>query len=412
MGSSLCGAQTAEYGSDVAGFQIGNYNVKPPIFVDDIAVIIRGIQNIVDAHLKALTFSKRKRLGFGHKKCVMLTINGKKGDIDPFLTIDDHVIEKVRLAKYLGDLFNDHGNNKDLIEARAKKANGKTISILSMCEEGNLGKYLILVMLLLYRTMFLATMLFNAEAWSHMTSDNIQKLKVEQLKYLKRTMAVPTSTPNCFVYLELGVLPIDSEIDLRQLNFLHHILNLEHDDPVRRVYHELRKFAHEKNWSNNIHDTLNKYTINMEDEEIRVLSRTEWKELIKKKVYARTLDILNAECGRGSKTAKLFYEEFKCQEYVTALSPREARALFRVRSRTVLCKKNQKSSWTGDLFCRFGCQVEESQEHVINCPAIHGNDISKVDTSFICKKFDIEEYKFQISDIARRVVKAREAFEE
>ena len=157
---------------------------------------------------------------------------------------------------------------------------------------------------------------------------------------------------------------------------------------------------------------MTKYTINMDDEEIRALPRTEWKDLIKKKVYARTLDILNEECGKGSKTAKLFYEDFKCQEYITALRPHEARALFRIRSRTVLCKKNQKSSWTGDMFCRFSCQVEENQEHVLNCPAIHGDDVAKVDISFVFKNFDIDVYKSQIVDLSKRVRRAREAFEE
>ena len=32
MGSVLCGASTAEFGNDVSGFQIGQFNIKPPYF--------------------------------------------------------------------------------------------------------------------------------------------------------------------------------------------------------------------------------------------------------------------------------------------------------------------------------------------------------------------------------------------
>ena len=154
LGSGLCGAQTAEYGADVVGFQIGDVNVKPPVFVDDIAVPVQGTHNIIDAHMKAVVFSKRKKINFGHSKCLCLTINKKDKDIIPLLQIDGHIMEKVSVAKYLGDMFNEQGNNVSMIMERKKKANGKTISTISMCEEGNLGKYLISTLLLLYTTNF------------------------------------------------------------------------------------------------------------------------------------------------------------------------------------------------------------------------------------------------------------------
>ena len=99
LGSSFCGAQTAEYGSDVVGYQIGKVNVKPPIFVDDMTAIVHGTDNIVDAHHKAVLFSKRKRSAFGLHKCVYLPINYKLHEVQPFLTIDGYVMKKVKCSQ-------------------------------------------------------------------------------------------------------------------------------------------------------------------------------------------------------------------------------------------------------------------------------------------------------------------------
>ena len=296
------------------------------------------------------------------------------------------------------------------MDARAKKANGRTISITAMCEEGSLGKYLITTMLFLYRLMFIPTMLFNAEAWSHLTAENVNKLRVEQLKYLKRVMAVPSSTPSCFLYLELGVLPIDQEIELRQIMFLHHILNLEEDDPVRCVYTESRKFPYAKNWANNIHEVLDKYTILLDDNEIEELPRSQWKALAQKRVREKALLEQNEICGSGSKTAKFFYDELKCQHYITQLAPKVARMMFRVRSRTVKCKANHKSSFRGNMLCRLGCQIEETQQHVVNCREIHGRFREELSLAPVLESTDWDEH--YVNKIATRLVKAQETFED
>ena len=411
MGSSFCGAQTAEYGSDVVGFQIGKVNVKPPVFVDDIAAIIQGTDKIVDAHQKAIIFSKRKRGAFGISKCVYLPINYKKYEAEPHLTIENQVMKKAHVAKCLGDQFNVKGNNQDLIEARCRKAFGKTVSLISMCEEAHLGKYFLHTLLLLYRSMFILTVLFNSEAWSHITTKNTDKLRTEQLRYLKRMMAVPRSASNSFIFLELGVLPVEYEIAQRQMIFLHHILNLSNDDPVKLVYNESRKFTHEKNWSNNIHVTLRDFNVLMSDDEIIMMPRKKWKRFVKGKVTEKAFSYLSREGGQGSKTSPLYYREFKRQDYICRLPPRTAQQVFRVRSRTVSCKANQKERYNNNLLCRSGCNVVEDQEHVVNCPVIHGN-VNWISLDFLLDEFDVNDNVEKINIIARRVTKAYEYFHE
>ena len=111
-------------------------------------------------------------------------------------------------------------------------------------------------------------MLFNSEAWSHLTMNNISKLKTAQLGSLKRVMKTASSTPNAFVFLELGVLPVDFEIQKRQLVFLHHILVLGEDDPVKEMYKQLKCYPDAENWVTTIHKILKKYDLPVNEKEI------------------------------------------------------------------------------------------------------------------------------------------------
>ena len=58
--------------------------------------------------------------------------------------------------------------------------------------------------------------------------------------------------PTAALYLELGVLPISFEIELKQLLYLKRILDREYDDPVRMVFHEVLKFKEEINLANDV----------------------------------------------------------------------------------------------------------------------------------------------------------------
>ena len=68
--------------------------------------------------------------------------------------------------------------------------------------ETDVGVHRISTMLLLYRSLFLSTMLFNSQTWSKIRQ--MDKLRTLQLKFLKRIAGVAVSTSNAFMYLELG----------------------------------------------------------------------------------------------------------------------------------------------------------------------------------------------------------------
>ena len=89
-------------------------------------------------------------------------------------------------------------------------------------------------------------------------------------------MEVANSTPVAETFLELGILPIQFEIDMRKFNFLWKILQKEHDEPIKQIYVELKRNCFEKNWANEVMGSRFRYGLLICDEEVECTGKTEW----------------------------------------------------------------------------------------------------------------------------------------
>ena len=121
--------------------------------------------------------------------------------------------------KYLGDTFNSKGNNVALFKHRVDKSVGSIIEIILLSKETNFGKHQIFSMMVIYQSVFIARLISNCESWSNLTHKDISNLQGAQLNFPRRVMEVPKSTPTDALFLELGILPIQYEIEKRQLVF-------------------------------------------------------------------------------------------------------------------------------------------------------------------------------------------------
>ena len=226
--------------------------------MDDLIDPNRTVSDIIESNENAKHFEKIKRLTIKADKCKSLYINyGKEQCIE--LDINGEIAENVDSVKYLGDIFNSKGNNNDLIESRVRTRKQKIGVVQAFCKEIALGNYEIQIMLQLYESIFLSTVLLNCQTL--------------QMKYLKQTMCVPYSTPNKRTLPELEILPIYDVINCRKLLFLLHILNLKEDHPVLNLYKEQNKLPFEKNWANEVSSLREHYNINLRDSEIKQIKK-------------------------------------------------------------------------------------------------------------------------------------------
>ena len=370
LGPCMCSSSTGEYCGRNPGVCVGTTVISSLLYVDDVIDLSSTIEDFLTSHQNAILFSKIKKLTMSWTKCYWMAMNRKPKDGRiPALKIDDeNIVKAAEEIVYLGDVFNMLGNNDGLIADRIKRGTKAMITIMSLMAETEVGIHHVPIMLLLYRSLFLSTMLFNSQTWSNLRKKDINSLRTLQLKFLKRILGVGSSTANAFTYLELGVLPIDYEIEKRQLMFLHKILQLDHTDPVFKLFGEQRRFseAGEKNWWTGVKQSLIKHDLPSDFDIIRSMSRDAFSNVVKNAITKTALNNLQAECSGLKKTANLKYSTLKLQDYLSVLYPSEAKLIFKWRSETLDIKSHLTYKYD-DLNCR-GCTVEtEEPSHILNC---------------------------------------------
>ena len=184
-------------------------------------------------------------------------------------------------------------------------------------------------------------------------------------------MHAPSSTPNAFVFLELGILPMKYEIHKRKLMFYHHIHTLSDDDPVLKVHIQQKRLPFENNWTTETASLLTLYNLN--DIDIKEISREKWKDMISETITNQALLDLSKESKDKTKIYCLNYQSFSMQKYITSLPFELASLIFKIRSKGLKCSNNHHSSHK-DIICRLCNVCVENQEHIINCRCVRAAD--------------------------------------
>ena len=220
----------------------------------------------------------------------------------------------------------------------------------------------------LYKSIFVQVTTYNSRAWDNLTKQQIIKLQTVQLKFLKRILHAPASTTNCFTFMELGILPIEFNINISQLNYLHHILTLDESDPVYQAYNQQKLFEFEKNWYNDVKKLRLKFELQESEAEIMALSKEKWNSIVTEKVTKYAIDCLNNENSLKTKTSHHPQRDsLQTQDYFDYLCPADARLLFSIRSGTLNLKMLRKYAYeSGDTQCRLCVGEDETVDHIVN----------------------------------------------
>ena len=176
----------------------------------------------------------------------------------------------------------------------------------------------------------------------------------------------PSSTSNAITFLETGVLPMSYKIHVRQLTFLHHIVTLSNNDPVKFTYQQ-QLLYNAPNWANETQNLRQKYGLTLTDMEISKKSKGSWKRLVKCQVRQYALDQLNKEAS-GKKLCRNLcpYLELTKQEYFTKLSPKFARKIFHLRTGTIDLRGVRDYKYGVNKTCRLCLTEIETVDHVVN----------------------------------------------
>ena len=133
--------------------------------------------------------------------------------------------------------------------------------------------------------------------------------------------------------MELGVLPIQVEIEKKQLMFLKHLFEKSESNPALKLYQQMVKYQFEMNLVN--------FVLNQQN--IKVMSKDQWRSFVNEKIRSYAFDTIVIQCQLNSKTNHFNYKKFCQQLYITKSDPQIARIIFKARTRMFDVKTNVKT---------------------------------------------------------------------
>ena len=125
-------------------------------------------------------------------------------------------------------------------------------------------------------------------------------------------------------------------------------------------------------------DDLQELNINLSFEQIKLTSKSSFKEIVKKQVKIKSFEYLIKLKENHSKAKNLQYTELNMQEYLKSgsnMTIRDKCFIFTARTRMLDLKANFKAG-RNDISCEKCGNHDEDQQHLLSCPELNDNCVS------------------------------------
>ena len=343
-----------------------------------------------------------KKLQFGASKCHKMHV-GAKNLHCPELTVDSWKVttvedfdtgEKVlkdefdeaqkmessETEKYLGDLISSDGKNYKNIQARKSKGHGILNQIGSILDGTVFGPFIFEVALILRSSLLLNGILTNSEAWYGLEDSDIEELEQVDEIYLRKILEVGSGCPKEMLYLETGSIPIRFIIICRRLMFLHYILNEDSESLIYKCLEAQMRRPCRNDWINSVEKDFKELDIMLTFEDIKALSKQQFKTFVDKTIEQKALEYLNKIKLKHSKVLHIEHTSLNLQEYLQPQNIQNiplAKFIFHARTRMLDVRMNFRNKYKNDdIKCPLKCDTEDDQKHLLECDKIMSNLIS------------------------------------
>ena len=340
--------------------------------------------------------SAEKGLQFGTNKCKMMIIghhienlrnnpvyvdcwkeeyieNSETGEIDlNEKYIGEVPIEQVQQQKYLGFTLSSRGNNLANIEAMEKKSVGVIRTIMSKLENLKLRQYYFECSKIFMNVILRASILYASECYYNLTENNLRRIEKIEENFMRKIFKTTISCPITQMYLEYGQWPARFEIMKLRCLFLKTILQQDEQSQLYRFFLLQKKYPIKGDWVSTCFKDLLYLEISETLEEIKIMPRNKFKNLVKNRIQIKALEYLQTK--RGSKGEEIEYKNLEMSEFLlpfnSELNIEEKQKLFEIRNRMTnipsnFGKKEEK--------CR--CGAIESMQHIYSCELLNENQI-------------------------------------
>jgi len=365
------------------GVKIGPITCAASACADDICLAAEGADETQQLLSMSTDFANMERYILQPAKSVHIGVNkGSRSQHNSF-HINDREIPSVKSATHLGIIRTDSVSNNQSanIDENMKKARRAAYSLYGSGLRGHEGLN-IRTLVHLYRTYITPVLLYGMELILPYSS-YMEKLETFQKKLLKELLQLPNNTANPAIYVITGLLPIEAQIHVKALIFLHNLANQKPDSIERQLLERQQqmKSVDSKSWVTEVQNILWKYDLpSVCDILGDTYPKTQWKTLVHRTVYAYWSNRINTSCKLYKSLRFLLEDSYvpgkTHHTFGLDFSSREAERLkpkLKLVTGTYILQSNRKSfnQHAVDETCLLCGTAAESAEHfVLTCPML------------------------------------------
>ena len=349
------------------GIKLQGTDTKIPslLWVDDVLVIAESIEELQEMLNVINEIAAEYHIEFGMAKSQVLKV-GKEEAIT-MMPLGNQAMTQTNTYKYLG--FHQTSKNKltQHLKATKSKCEGAYQKILNVAGDKLFKGIQLKVIWELIEAEITAIALNTSEIWEPDKQENKQHNAILD-NIIKRVLKVPRTTPREVLYMELGILDLESRRIKNRINM---------ENRVNKKGSETTKIAMNapiKNGWKEHTDALN----------TEIGSTNNSKTHIKEKINKHHRTNINQSGAGKSKVQFLLtgtrgnWKVNQRPQYLDTLTRNQASALFKARTRMFPAKNNFRGAHS-DNTCRFCTKATETQEHLFNeCTTLHANNTTKV----------------------------------
>ena len=206
--------------------------------VDDLLTISTCGQNTLALNTYINAQIELKKLEFhtpdikGKSKCHKMHV-GKPSKTCPQLQVHGKPIHDVSHDVYLGDVISSNGKNEENLKRRIGRGLGKIKDIMTILENVTFGEHYFSTAVLLRESLFLSSVLSSADIWYNLSTTDIKQL--EDLDF-RKILCAPISVPVEALYLELGVLNIETLVKIKRVNYLQDLVKTNPEEMLHKFF--------------------------------------------------------------------------------------------------------------------------------------------------------------------------------
>ena len=384
--------------------------VPPLSMIDDIASFSKCGPDSIKVNAVINSKIESKKLEFGPKKCYNIHIGKKNSDCLEQKVHQDTINDK-SYETYLGDIVCSSGSNDRNIENRYNQGIGSVGQIMTILNQVSLGHYYVEIGLAMRDTILISKLVFNSEVWYNVKDKQISKLEQIDQMFFRKLLNLPRSAPREGMYIECGKLPVRFILKTRRLMFFWHVLNKDKHEILYKFLSAQQLSSSRTDWIRQVRKDMSEIKLEISDVEIENMSKEMFKKIVKQKIENCAVKYLQEIKNSHSKTSQLQITKFQSAEYLKSnqLNLEEVQTLYKLRNRVIDLKENFKSSYQKNMWCRTCFLFNESQSHLLQCPAIVKKLKNEIDFKSIqySMLFSTIDDQVKIAKIYTVILKAR-----